>query len=310
MSGVTGARSKIWFSRKLLVGIITIISLFLTTSLVSKPAFAETELTISPTKQTLELTPGEVYAGKITLINSGDADVMFEPIAGSYFQNEDGSLDYSADNRYTNLAEWITFSENEYSLAVGESVEIEFTITVPDDASGGGHYAAIYAQIANAADGLNAFSRIGSLLLVHVDGEINESGELLAQKVPGLVIDGTFNASTTIENTGNVDFDVTTSLTVTNLLTNQTIHESYTGGSYGTQTIYPGVTRTFVYNWHELPSVGVFEVSYTVTYLDQEHTITKWVWAVPFWLILVVIGILFVIVILGWMAYAKWRKKG
>ena len=50
-----------------------------------------------------------------------------------------------------------------------------------------------------------------------------------------------------------------------------------------------------------------------MTFAGQTHTAHKLVWAVPLWLLLLVIGVLAFLVIFGWLAFiSKWwerRKK-
>lgn len=269
-------------------------------------AFAanDVELTVSPTSQSITLDPGTTYTGSFTVVNSGTQTATFSPSTSAYYPTDSGDLTYVSTNSYTNLTNWITFPETSYTLASGESIEVSFVIDVPADAPGGGQYAAVYAEMSGSEDGLSTISRVGCLLAATVNGEVNEVGELLKQNVPSFVITGDFNASVTIANTGNVDFDVTSSLTVKNILNGRTLYDSAESG-VATQSVYPEMTRTLVYDWHDLPAFGIFEVSYTVEYAGETATISKVVWAVPLWLVLVVLGVLFLIVIFGWLTYLK-----
>ena len=283
--------------------------------LFATPAYADMTMTgqsptlsVSPTRQELTFDPGKTYDLSITVTNAGNSEATFIPAAGPYYPTADGNLDYSAENDHTQLWNWISFTQDSFTLAPGAKAEVNFTITVPADAPGGGQYAAVYAEVHASEGGLNNVSRVGSLIVGRVDGEIIERGELLAQNVPTVVLGANFTPSVSIKNTGNVNFAVVSRLYVKDILSGNVLFDSTTDGD-DQQQVYPDMTRTFSFNWEGLPGVGIFEVEYTVNFAGQSHSVQRTVWAVPLWLLLTVIGVLAFLVIFGWMAFAHSRLE-
>ena len=265
-------------------------------------------LSVSPTRQELTFDPGKTYDLSITVTNAGSSEATFIPASGPYYPTADGNLDYSAENDHTQLWNWISFAQDSFTLAPGAKAEVNFTIIVPADAPGGGQYAAVYAEVHASEGGLNNVSRVGSLIVGRVDGEIIERGELLAQNVPSVVLGANFTPSVSIKNTGNVNFAVVSHLYVKDILSGNVLFDSTTDGD-DQQQVYPDMTRTFSFNWEGLPGVGIFEVEYTVNFAGQSHSVQRTVWAVPLWLLLTVIGVLAFLVIFGWMAFAHSRLE-
>lgn len=284
-------------------------------ALFATPAYADMTMTgqsptlsVSPTRQELTFDPGKTYDLSITVTNAGGSEATFIPAAGPYYPTADGNLDYSAENDHTQLWNWISFAQDSFTLAPGAKAEVNFAITVPADAPSGGQYAAVYAEVHASEGGLNNVSRVGSLIVGRVDGEIIERGELLAQNVPTVVLGANFTPSVSIKNTGNVNFAVVSRLYVKDILSGNVLFDSTTDGD-DQQQVYPDMTRTFSFNWEGLPGVGIFEVEYTVNFAGQSHSVKRTVWAVPLWLLLTVIGVLAFLVIFGWMAFAHSRLE-
>ena len=267
---------------------------------------ASSTLTISPTRQELTLEPGQSYTLEISVTNAGNDVAAFVPAAGPYYPTTDGSLDYNASNDHTMLWNWISFSEQSFTLDPGEKATLTFTINVPADAPGGGQYAAVYAEIHASEGGINSVSRVGSLIVGRVNGEIIERGELISQSLPTVVLNGNFTPSATVKNTGNVNFAVSSQLRIKNILSGNIIFDGSAGES-DQQQVYPDMTRTFSYDQVDLPAIGIFDVEYTVSFVGQTATLHRVVWAIPLWLLLVVIGVLAFLVIFGWLAFAHNR---
>ena len=269
-------------------------------------------LTVSPTRQELIMDPGQSYDLSFSVTNAGGESATFTPVAGPYYPTESGSLDYATENDRTQMYNWISFSESSFTLEPGATTEVDFTITVPSDAPGGGQYAAVYAEVSGSNNGLTSVSRIGCLLVGRINGDVVESGELLSQTLPTVVLNGNFTASVSVRTTGNINFTVTSQLKVKDILSGNVLYDSASSGS-DQQQVYPEMTRTFVYDWGGLPDIGIFDVEYIVTFAGQTHAAHKLVWAVPLWLLLLVIGMLAFLVIFGWLAFfSKWwerRKK-
>lgn len=104
-------------------------------------------MSISPSEQVIELTPGQHYEGSVTVSNVGRLAFNFTLEAAPYHVNDDTyDPDFSTDSSYTNLKNWLKFPESNYRLEPGHSVDAKFVVDVPEDAPSGGQYAAIMIQ--------------------------------------------------------------------------------------------------------------------------------------------------------------------
>lgn len=123
-----------------------VLGLFTTTPVAALEA-GDLVMSISPSEQVIELTPGEHYEGSVTVTNVGRLAFNFTLEAAPYHVNDDSyDPDFSTDNSYTNLKNWLRFPKSIYRLEPGQSANAEFTVDVPEDAPSGGQYAAIMIQ--------------------------------------------------------------------------------------------------------------------------------------------------------------------
>jgi len=102
--------------------------------------------TVTPMDQRMSLEPGQVYTGKITVVNPVDAVEAFDYQVGVMPYSVVGD-EYKADlvtrSKYNALADWIVIDEPKGTLKPNESKEVNFTVTVPENVPVGGQYAAI-----------------------------------------------------------------------------------------------------------------------------------------------------------------------
>ncbi len=151
-----------------------------------------TSLTITPPFFTINVSPGDVWASSIRVVNTNPgnlpvvASVMgFRPTDskghGMFIRLSSLASDTDA------LANWITVSPSSAVVPPDGAVDIPFTITVPRNASPGGHYAGILigtqplnatatASIDGSHIGISSF--ISALIFVTVSGDIKEAGSI------------------------------------------------------------------------------------------------------------------------------------
>ena len=90
------------------------------------------------------------------------------------------------------LRDFVELPVQEFTLEFGERITLPINVNVPDDIEPGGRYGAIIvsnapSRVADETEGAGAVivSRLGSLFLVRVDGEINEDGQLTDFRISG-----------------------------------------------------------------------------------------------------------------------------
>lgn len=314
-----------------------ILGLFTTTPVAALEA-GDLVMSISPSEQVIELAPGEKYAGSVTVTNVGRLAFDFTLEAAPYHVNDDSyDPDFSTDNSYTNLKNWLRFPKSIYRLEPGQSADAEFIVDVPEDAPSGGQYAAIMIQnslaktpsiTSESADNqetqddtpdapLDIKVRAAAVLYGHVEGgELREAAELANHVLPSLTLGGTFSSAATIKNSGNVDFYARQTLSIRNFFTNNEILQpSEDGnGSPFTETliVLPGTTRTSLLNWNLADTgtfpIGLYRVSQTIVFLDQTYTFEHLLFVCPLWLALLIVFIVVLGVIWLILGLLKRRK--
>ncbi len=162
------------FSRRLKAAVYLSSILF---SLVLLPNPAQA-LTVTPRIE-YNIAPGETQTDTLRIQNEKrESKQLFV-----YFQNfrtidESGNPIFSS--KVEDLAAWIEAPSN-ISLGPGEVREIPISITVPGNAEVGGHFAAIFfSETPPEEEGkISVASSLGTLILLRVTGEFNESGVIL-----------------------------------------------------------------------------------------------------------------------------------
>src|SRR5690606_36631219 len=94
--------------------------------------------------------------------------------------------------------------------------------------------------------------------------------------------------TTQVENTGNVDFESTHTLTVKDVFGNVK-YRSVTAND-----VYPGTIRETVFEWEDATWFGLYKVEMQTEFLEESETHEKFVLIMPRWLIVV-----FVIALIG-----------
>lgn len=140
-------------------------------------------LTISPTKIEVSGDPGQTVIGEIELFNEeGEPKTFYTSSENFEPRGETGSPYFVGGG--TGLASWIT-TNSSLNIAPGERVTVPYTIQIPDSASAGGYFAAIFfgSQAPQSTDGgaeVAIGGKVGSILLLRVNGHVEEGGGLVS----------------------------------------------------------------------------------------------------------------------------------
>lgn len=292
---------------------------------IAQPAWAfnaeDFAISLFPSYQTLELGPGAQREGTITIVNSGKLPFDFSVSANPYqVQGEDYDADFTTTNNYTALASWITFDQASYHAEVGESVEVKFYVNVPEDAVGGGQYAAIMAYTEDGADpdaSIKVASQVVALLYGRVSGQdMRPEGEIAEQEIPFVVFDSKpVDASIVAYNTGNVDFMIYHTMTVTDILSGEEVINPETTDSNGNKLgassaiVLPGTSRRDTLTWEVTPKIGLYKIKQATTFLDQTVENEQIVIFCPMWLVFAILGLIVLLIFWIILAVRRHRRK-
>jgi hypothetical protein len=141
-------------------------------------------LTISPARDEISGNPGETISGSFLLINEQDAEQTYYTSVEKFeSQGETGTPSFSPATE--GLATWVKL-EPSVTLKKGERVKVPYTITIPQDAYAGGHYASIFLSTVppSLEEGqVSVGAKMGMLVLLKVSGSIKEEGGLLTFQI-------------------------------------------------------------------------------------------------------------------------------
>lgn len=252
--------------------------------------------TVMPMSNAIELKPGEVYQGSILISNPEDTktdfeykvDVMPYGVIGNEYQ-----ADFTANTPNTEMANWIKVDNPTGTVAPNDKVHINYTITVPKDAAGGGQYAALLISknddsLVNEGVGVQNIYSIASLIYAEIDGEINHEGEVLENSIPGFVTGLPTNSNVMLKNDGNVHEPANIYLQIKNVLNGEIVYpkEGNTGGIQ--EEILPGTTRYLTTSIQDISPLGIYEITQTIDYLGESNVTTQIMVACPIWFMFLV----------------------
>jgi len=166
-------------------------------------------VTVSPPIIELDAARGDVISQVLKVRNESDSATTYYITAERFVAGgEEGRPQFVGED--IGLSTWMDFPVKNVTVPGGETVEIPFTIAIPNYAGPGGHYAAIFLSTLppdTSAGGSQVAiaQKIGTLVLVRIAGDVKESANIAefrttADTYDSLPVD--FNLR--IENTGNV----------------------------------------------------------------------------------------------------------
>ena len=273
--------------------------------------------TILPMSQRVSLTPGEVYVGKITVVNPADATENFAYKASILpYSIMDGNYtaDLSTQSNRSMITDWIKITEPVGTVAPNESKEIEFTITVPENAPAGGQYAAIAVasnDIMSSNEGVavqNVFE-MASIIYASVAGETVHDGEVVQNNIPGFSTITPITLTASITNRGNIHEDATFLIKVSDAFTGREILPTEDDDGIYNEIIMPESTKEVARDISNLPSIGILKVSQTIYYNGDVSIMEKNVIICPIWFMLLVLITLASIVVAIVAIIKKHKKK-
>ena len=314
--------------KKIISGLISAVMVLMS---VMVPYGVASAFTVSPQLQEYVLAPGQSVTGEVKATNQSDAEGKFYYVAEvvPFSVSNDGaySPNYDAMNDYTDIVNWVTMSDDDESnvaevhgvLEPDETKSAYYTITVPQNARGGGQYFAVRvksdveaARKANKDDTvvINEVVGIASLVYVEVSGDIIVKGEITDNNVPGFILNPPITTSFMVRNEGNTHAKVSYYLQVYPLFSDEEIYT--TEEDMGSNYVLPGATRVVTQSWDNTPSIGIFKVRQTVYYdsTDNEPSVTeKMVIVCPVWLLFVIFFLIAALII--WIVMrVRARSKG
>lgn len=261
------------------------------------------EITLSPATTQLSSQPGDIEEGSFKVINTGQTTFEYTLYARPYSVDTQAyDPNYSDTTERGNVYRWVQFDTTSGTLKPGEEQEVNYTILIPDDTIPGGHYSVLFAETVPAEDEDAQFvvrtKRVGSVVRLTVGGDIDQQGRVVSQSIARLQFRPPLVSSALVENTGNVDYDAETRLTVKTVFGKQLYDETKA------HVIYPDKPRQIERTWDNPAIIGLYRVEQTVTVLGQSSTESKLVLIMPRWALILLV----ILVLIGGIHVASRRR--
>lgn len=268
---------------------------------------------LSPSIIDLKLDPGSATTVEIKLYNETTEDVYIngsiEKFVPKGDHGEAETLPFTITDASVN---WIKLPTNSLVLKPGEEVSVPVIISVPSTADIGGYYLAVMWE-SSAGPKLEKShqtlisSRIGSLVLLEVNGSTDSNLELVDVGITGdkkIYASSDLNFYLKLRNPGNVHQRPQGSIIIKNFF-GKTI--DILPINFEKSAILPNMTRIFETNWQTAVSepniepnfmtkishgfFGRYSAKYIVDYGDNKSLISNpiYFWIIPWTLLLVIL---------------------
>lgn len=245
--------------------------------------------TVTPMSDTIKLKPGEVYNGEIKVANPEDAksDFSFKVEISPYgVSGNNYDADIVTQTALTQLSQWMKIENPTGNIKPNEVATVKYTVAVPEDAPGGGQYAALVVSSNSEPDTdsiVNNVFSIASIVFAEIDGDIKHDGQILDSQIPGFVLSTPFHSSLTLNNNGNTHEVASLYLEVSNFFTGEVIYPR-DGDSGGIdEVIMPYTTRYLEREIQDVSPVGIYKVKQTIRYINDVDVNETVVVACPVW---------------------------
>ncbi|HEV2412662.1 MAG TPA: hypothetical protein VGS28_02535 [Candidatus Saccharimonadales bacterium] len=282
--------------------------------------------TISPPVVTLNTDPGQVVDASINLTDIGQSSLNNTAAVNDFgAKGETGSPNILFGNQTSayGIGNWVTLP-NSFILAPGQTKTITIPITVPKNASPGGHYGVIRFTGSPTTGGLDSVSlsaSIGSLIFVNVSGETVTNATLASfsaadqNYTPSSFFQhGPINFITRVQNNGNVIVQPTGTITVKSFF-GSTIGTIRVNGNPNSPLNQPGrvlqgTIRRFENSLGQKTLLGRYQASLNLSYGSPTQYIKKniYFWVIPYTLIIIVLVVLIVLGLGIWFGLKKYKS--
>lgn len=273
--------------------------------------------TLLPMSQRFNLVPGEIYTGKITIVNPTDASGDFNyKVSVAPYNVVGNNYDIDLTSKYNRsiITDWIEVLEPTGTVAPNNSKDVSFTISVPEDAPAGGQYATILVssnsdQQADAGVAVKNVFEMASIVYANVAGETVHDGKILENNVPSYSAVAPITLTALISNEGNVHEDAVFVITISDFFSGAVILPTEEDeGRYG-EIIMPETTRKIERNVSNLPAIGIVKISQKIYYNGEVSTVEKNVIICPIWFILLMVLTMASIITAIVVAVKKHKRK-
>lgn len=264
-------------------------------------------ITMSPTGSQYTSTAGGVLTDKLTIVNDSKKAYDFIVYARPYSinNNEYSNPDFTSITKSADLYAWVQFPQTKFHAEPNTTTYVNYSINIPANASPGGHYGVIFAEVQPTEQNVSGNQiirkkRVGSIVYTTVNGAVKLAGDTGQGSIPFWQVQPPLHTTVVTKNNGNTHFTSDAKLTVQDVFGNVKYQ------SKKNYFVLPNTVRTTELNWDKAPWFGLFKATTEQSFLGKSYKSDGYVLIMPRYL---PVALLVVFVIGGVYAVARRRKK-
>ncbi len=159
------------------------------TSTVNAPANGM--FSVSPARQEIEIEPGATVTKYIDVVNRLGRPSRYVVEVNPFVAGApgDGGVEVPLVEPPNSAVSWIRPELDEFILQDGERLKMAVKVSAPANAGAGGHYAGVFISSHSLekplpTSNINVVTRVGSLFLINVKGDVVEAGRISQFSAP------------------------------------------------------------------------------------------------------------------------------
>lgn len=281
-------------------------------------------LSITPPLIRNNVNPGQIWRSTIKLVNNNPEEIDIYVELTDFTGGKDGGTvkflpRITEDKENVRLSSWIEVNNGPIPIPAYGSIDIPFTVRVPDNAEPGGHYTAILAGTRpgnSQAEGssLRVSSLLASLLLLTVKGDVIEKGRIREFSTDKKIYSKSqVDLKLRFENIGNVHIQPQGEIKIFNFF-NKERGKLILNHNTEFGNVLPQSIRNWNFTWQgedNLLDMGRYRAELIIGYGNEaretiDQTVYFWViYFKPFLAILAVVAILAFFIVVSIRAYIR-----
>lgn len=279
-------------------------------------------LKMSPVRTDIDINPGESKQVQITATNLTDQPVSVRPVVNDFVTGDERGtpaliLD---DNQYapTRSLKRFVADINDVVIPGRQSKTITVNISIPENARPGGYFGAIRLTPVNASSGgqVNLNASVASLILLKVNGDLNESLSMtdFYVKRNGVIRDIFHDPedvyiSVRFDNLGDIQLGPFGKIVV--MRAGSVVYEADFNNKNTRDMVLPDSARVWDIPLNNISEFGEYTVSAFFTYGNKNQTIevSKSFWVFPYALVIAAATVIAVLIIGSIILFYIYKRK-
>ncbi len=221
--------------------------------------------------------PGVAQTQEIRLTNLTNFPLPIKASKESFTPRE--KLDIPQDQLgIYDASSWITLADEDTDFIIQpkEIKTIQVTVTQPQNASPGGHYASLYfepliPESVVSDQSVFVYARVAVLFFLQVKGQIVENIGIKQVSAPGISDSTPVTISTILQNTGNTHILPAGKIEVTDELTHSIVQTI----PFPQTIVLPGTEKNYAADFTSNAKIGVFSAQVIVNYGASNLALTS-----------------------------------